>query len=196
MITPTTKNVNAPASQLSDEELVTAILGGARDLLNNLYNRYSDRVYHKCLAMVKEQALAQDATHDVFVKVFTNLQKFEGKSDFSFWVYAITYNHCISYLRKAKRVRFSTIDEVNEPVDHAEEALSERLVKEMRISQLERLLHKLDHEEEILLIMKYQDGMSIKQIATILQIGESAVKMRLKRTRGRLGTLLNAMPHE
>ena len=196
MTTPLTKDISVPASQLSDEELVTAILNGARDLLNNLYNRYSDRVYHKCLAMVKEQGLAQDATHDVFVKVFTNLQKFEGKSDFSFWVYAITYNHCISYLRKAKRVRFSALDEVNEPIDQADEALSEKLVKEMRISQLERLLHKLDHEEEILLIMKYQDGMSIRQMATILQIGESAVKMRLKRTRGRLGALLKALPHE
>lgn len=197
MLTPSKQaSTDPPAPALSDRELVAAILAGERDHLNELYNRYCDRVYHKCLSMVKQESLAQDMTHDVFIKVFSNLNKYRGKADLSFWIYAITYNHCISYLRQAKRLRFAPIDETNEPEDPAAEALSAKLLQELRISQLEQLLRQLDPEEEILLMMKYREGMGIRQIASILQLGESAVKMRLKRTRGRLGELLKALPNE
>lgn len=175
---------------VTDRELVASVLDGKRHLLGELYQRYSDRVYHKCLAMVKQESLAKDLTHDIFIKIFTNLGKYKGKADFSFWVYAITYNHCISHLRRAKRLRFDALDEVDEARDHAEEELSNKLVREMQITQLDKLLQRLSPEEEILLTMKYQDGMSIKQMAKILQLSDSAVKMRLKRTRGRLALLL------
>ena len=194
MLTDITAASSTTVTALTDRELVARILEGEREQQGELYNRYCDRVYYKCLSMVKEANLAQDMTHDVFIKVFTNLYRYRGKADLSFWIYAITYNHCISHLRKSKRLRFDELDGVNEPQDHAAEELSDKLLKELRIHQLEGMLRKLGPEEEILLTMKYQDGMSIRQMAGILQLGESAVKMRLKRTRSRLAALLTESP--
>ena len=65
-----------------------------------LYDRYAEKVYHKCISFVKDVDLAQDLAHDVFLKTFLNLAKFEGKSKFSTWLYSLTYNFCIDYLRK------------------------------------------------------------------------------------------------
>ena len=185
----------AAATGLTDRELVAAILNGKREYLNELYRRYQDRVYYKCLGMVKDGNLAQDLAHDVFIKVFTNLHKYQGKAELSFWIYAITYNHCISHLKKAKRIRFDAIEDSQDPIDDGQDTLDEKLLKDLRLDQLDRLLKQLKPEEEVLLILKYQEAMSVKQIAAILQLTESAVKMRLKRARERLANLLNGLPH-
>ena len=181
------------AADLADRELVTAILAGKKRYLNELYHRYQDRVYYKCLAMVKDSSLAQDLAHDVFIKVFTNLHKYQGKADLSFWIYAITYNHCISHLKRARRLRFDPIHEAYDTEDEGAGTLDEKLLKELQLDQLERLLKQLKPEEEVLLILKYQEAMSVRQIAGILQLSESAVKMRLKRSRERLAKLLNGL---
>ncbi len=183
----------AAAAGLTDRELVVAILQGRRDYLNELYRRYQDRVYYKCLGMVKQASLAQDLAHDVFIKVFTNLHKYQGKADLSFWIYAITYNHCVTHLKRAKRLRFDRLDETLDPADGGQDELNEKLLQDLRLEQLDRLIKELRPEEEVLLILKYQEAMSIKQIAAILQLSESAVKMRLKRSRERLAILLNGL---
>ncbi|WP_020569286.1 RNA polymerase sigma factor [Neolewinella persica] len=183
-------------SGLSDEELVASIQGGKGHLFSELYERYATKVFYRCLGVVKDKNLAQDLAHDVFVKVFSNLSKYRATSDFSFWINAITYNHCISYLRSAKRLRFEAIDETNNQEDDGDILLHEKLVRELQISQLDRLLKKLKPEEEVILMMRYQDGMQVRQIATILGIGESAVKMRLKRGRQRLAELYKTISYE
>jgi len=185
------KSEPLPPSSLSDAELVEGIGGGNRKLLNELYNRYAKKIYYKCLSIVKEKSLAQDLAHDIFIKVCTNLHKFKGTSDLSFWIYAITYNHCIAHLRKAKRIRFEVINEKLDPEDHGDEELTTKIVRDLQLTQLKKLINQLKPDEEVILLMRYQDGMNIKQIASILQLGESAVKMRLKRCRTRITELFN-----
>ncbi|TXF88619.1 sigma-70 family RNA polymerase sigma factor [Neolewinella aurantiaca] len=174
-----------------DNELVAAIQAGKQHLLSELYKRYEKKVYYRCLGVVKDKSLAQDLAHDVFIKVFANLNKFKGTADFSFWIHAITYNHCVSYLRKAKRLRFDPIEPGVDQVDDGDEALTEKIVHDLQITQLDHLLSSLPREEELLLLMRYQDKMQIREIATILSIGESAVKMRLSRSRNRLAEMLS-----
>jgi RNA polymerase sigma-70 factor (ECF subfamily) len=196
MLSNPLKGNSPPPSALSDGELVEGIKGGNKKLLNELYNRYATKIYYKCLSMVKDANLAQDMSHDVFIKVSTNLNKYKGTADLSFWIYAITYNHCISHLRKAKRIKFDAIDQQLDPEDHGEHELTEKIVRDLKLTQLKRLIKKLKPNEEVILLMRYQDGMSVKQIAAILQIKESAVKMRLKRCRNHLAELFNDLDHE
>jgi len=179
------------AQASTDNELVAAIQAGKQAYLAELYNRYEKKVYYRCLGMVKDRSLAQDLAHDVFIKVFSNLHKFKGTADFSFWINAITYNHCISYLRKAKRLRFDPIEPGTDQVDEGDTALTEKIIHDLQITQLDHLLSTLPKEEELLLLMRYQDRMQIREIATILNIGESAVKMRLSRSRARLAEMLS-----
>jgi RNA polymerase sigma factor (sigma-70 family) len=190
------KGLSPPPSSLSDAELVEEIRSGNRELLSELYNRYASKIYYKSLAMVKDASQAQDMAHDIFVKISTNLHKYKGTADLSFWIYAISYNHCITYLRKAKRLRFDPINEKFNFVDEGENELTEKIVRDLQLTQLKKLIKKLKPSQEVILLMRYQEGMSIKQIASILQIGESATKMRITRVRNRLAKLFKELDHE
>ncbi len=191
-----TKGVFPSPASLTDAEIVAGIREGSSSLLNELYKRYASKIYYKCLGMVKDADQAQDMAHDVFIKVSTNLDKYKGTAELSFWIYAITYNHCITHLKKEKRLRFEAIDERVDPEDGGETELAEKIIRDLKLTQLKALIKKLKPSEEAILLMRYQEGMSIKQIAGILQVGESAVKMRLKRIRIHLATLIKKLDHE
>ncbi|OAV45881.1 RNA polymerase sigma factor [Lewinella sp. 4G2] len=185
-----------PPPSLSDAALAQEINAGNERLLGELYNRYAGKIYYKCLGMMKDAGVAQDMAHDVFIKVSLNLHRYQGTADLSFWIYAITYNHCIAQLKKDKRLRFGPIDENADREDEGDIELEAKVISDLRLTQLKRVLQQLRPDEAILLTMRYQDGMSVKQIAAILKLGESAVKMRLKRGRSHLAKLMNDLDDE
>jgi RNA polymerase sigma factor (sigma-70 family) len=183
----------SPYDKLADEQVVERILQGEQQLLEVLYDRYSKKIYHKCLSLLKDSEAAKDCTHDIIVKVFMNLSKFQGRSAFSLWVHSISYNYCMDYLTKQKRLDFSDYTEnIYDNVASDDESLESKILQDAQLTQLEQVFEHLNPDEKILLMMRYQDGMSVKDIADSLNIGESAVKMRLKRSRDRLGDLITA----
>lgn len=150
-----------------------------------LYQRYSSKIYAKCISLLKDEALAQDATQEIFLKVFLNLAKFGEKSRFSTWVYSITYNYCIDYIRRKKKQNAIFSDEMEKAPDLAVEEVSDKVLLEMEIGQLKRVLEEIPPGDKAILLMKYQDGMSIKEIAEVLSKTESAVKMKIKRAKAK-----------
>ena len=75
-------------SPLSDEELINVIVvQGKTGMYGILYDRYADKVYRKCLSFEKDRDAAQDLAHDILIKVFIQLSKFEARSRFSTWLY-------------------------------------------------------------------------------------------------------------
>ena len=148
-----------------------------------LYSRYAGKIYSKCISMLRDEALAQDATQEVFSKIFLNLAKFNGKSKFSTWVYSITYNFCIDYIRRTKKKKNIFTDDIERLADAPEEEVPDEELLSMEIFQLKKILEELSIGDKTILLMKYQDGMSIKEIATIVEKTESAVKMQIKRAK-------------
>jgi RNA polymerase sigma-70 factor (ECF subfamily) len=172
---------------LSDDDLIKSIINsGNMDLFSELYDRYGNKVYRKVISMVKDMETSKDLTQEILVKSFLSLAKFEGKSKFSTWLYMITYNYCIDYLRKKKRAIFS--DEQISENHHfpIQEEIYEKEVLEMEFDRLETLLELLPVNEKTMLLMYYQDDMTIKELQDHFQIGASAIKMRLSRTRAKL----------
>jgi RNA polymerase sigma factor (sigma-70 family) len=182
------KATGSKLSDMDDMEMVERVVHyGEQHLLDHLYERYALKIYHKCLSLAKDKEIAQDLSHDILIKIFTSLAKFQGKSAFSLWVHSITYNHCMDYLRLQKRLQYTEYDEHH--FDNISEDVIERENKELeelQFSQLERYLEELHAEEKMILMMRYQDDMSVNEIAETLKIGLSAVKMRLKRGRDKL----------
>ncbi|MEM6316965.1 MAG: sigma factor, partial [Bacteroidota bacterium] len=79
--------------KISDEELIRHYLDTQNSkYFDQLYSKYATKVFSKCISLLKDEAGAQDATQDIFLKIFLNLSKFSGKSKFSTWIYSITYN--------------------------------------------------------------------------------------------------------
>lgn len=149
-----------------------------------LYERYARKIYSKCLTMLQDSALAEDATQEIFTKVFLNISRFGGRSKFSTWVYSVTYNYCIDYIRKGKKHKELFTEEPERLPDRPDELLDQALF-EMEVVQLKSVLAELNGSDRAILLMKYQDELSIKDIAEILEKSESAVKMQIKRAKER-----------
>ena len=170
---------------LTDEELVSLLQKEMdTERFAVLYDRYSTKVFQKCVGMTRDRDLAKDLSHDIFVKIFINLSKFDHRSKFGTWVYSITYNYCLDTLRKNKRIREDEIDERTEegtPLDETNEAQ----LLGLRAERLDHVLKEIDPLDRALLLMKYEDELSVKDMQDALSLSESAVKMRLLRARDR-----------
>jgi len=132
--------------------------------------------------LLKDEALAQDATQEIFTKIFLNLAKFSERSKFSTWVYSITYNFCIDFLRKRKKSKALFSDEMENPPDIVDDIPDSELL-EMEVAKLKKVLELIPTGDKAILLMKYQDDMSIREIAGILDKSESAIKMKIKRAK-------------
>ncbi|NNE28275.1 MAG: sigma-70 family RNA polymerase sigma factor [Saprospiraceae bacterium] len=147
-----------------------------------LYLRYSTKVYAKCISMLKNETQAQDATQEIFTKVFLKLSTFGEKSKFSTWLYSITYNYCIDYIRRKRKEQKLFSEEADDAPDLIEEVDDKELL-EMEVERLKVVLEKIPPGDKAILLMKYQDELSIKEIAETIQKTDSAVKMQIKRAK-------------
>lgn len=169
--------------KLTDEQLVAHFIETQKNLyFEQLYDRYSDKVYRKCLSFVKDDAKAEDFTHDIFMKLVLNLASYKETAKFSTWLYSITYNYCIDQTRVSKKYSEVGLDENYDLADDDNDAE----IAELEAQQLNKAMQQILPEEKSILMMKYQDDLSIKEISDSLDISESAVKMRLLRAKEKL----------
>ena len=181
--------------QLSDEELVKQIVADNDPMLfGKLYDRYVTMVYNKCYGFAKSADEAEDLTQDVFLQLFIKLRTFKGKSKFSTWLYSFTYNFCVNYVNRNKQLKIRDKSVQVETSEHklTEEVPDESLF-EMKADKLKKALELIAAEDKSLLLLKYQDGASIKDLVSLLEIWESAVKMRIKRAKERLVEIYNTL---
>lgn len=170
---------------LTDNEIIELIKkGDVSKPYGVLYSRYYPKVLDKCLGLVRNREKAEELAEDIFSKTYEKLPSFKHLSTFSSWLYSITYNHCIDYLREKKNLHYpswSYENELPEVIDESSEG-----VDEISYENLLLILEMIHPEEKALLLMKYIDNISMKQIGEALRISEDAAKMRLKRARTRV----------
>lgn len=172
---------------LNDEELIKMYLHTQQnDYFEVLYDRYVRKVYSRCLSITKDSYRAEDYTHDIFLRVYGNLGKFREQSAFSTWLYSISYNYCMDQLRWASRTATVPLDEQQE---HPLTESGDHELIEARLQHLASVMNAITNEETRMLQLKYEEGLDIKAIAHHLSLKDSAVKMRLKRTRDKIRRL-------
>ena len=173
---------------LTDEEIIDKILVEKKnELYELLYDRYFAKVRDKCHSFFKNKAQSEEFANDILSKVYEKLDGFQGKSSFSSWLYSISYNSIIDFLRKKKQLHYPNWNQENELPEIIDE--SDANISEISYDNLMMILDLIHPEEKALLLMKYLDALSLKTIGTSLSISEDAVKMRLKRARSRVAYL-------
>lgn len=174
---------------LTDEEIVSEYLKTQNvAYFDKLYERYSGKIYAKCISLLKYEDVAEDAMQEIFMKILLNLSKFSGKSKVSTWIYSITYNFCIDIIRRKKKDPSMLIDNFagdNDMIDDVDDAF----LLETNIGRLKTILEKIPSSDKAILLMKYQDDMSIRDIGGILNKSESAIKMKIKRAKQKFKTI-------
>ncbi|MDQ0257377.1 RNA polymerase sigma-70 factor (ECF subfamily) [Evansella vedderi] len=151
---------------------------------DELYFEYSDRIYSYIFLMVGEKETAEDLTQETFVKMYRNLDQFEGDSKFSTWLISIARNCTIDYLRKQRPVflwPFEKFSQVTSTETIELQVTTDETIKELykQISTLKRS-HK-----EVIILRKIQE-LSVKETAEILGWSEGKVKMMTHRAMEKL----------
>lgn len=187
----TSPNSRKEVPVLSDDELVAKILEtNDSALFGKLYDRYGEKVYRKCYSFVRNEDESKDLTQDIFLKLFIKLDTYRAEAKFSTWLYSFTYNFLVKYIKRDPQRKLSERwlrlnkndnQQVPEEFDIEEDELFE-----LKSSTLLKALELVEPADKALLLMKYQDGILVKDIQNIFDINESAVKMRLKRARIRV----------
>lgn len=168
---------------IGDEEIVALYVRTQKnEYFEEIYDRYADKVYRKCYSFVNNQEVAEDLVHDIFLKLIIKIGTFKENSRFSTWLYSITYNYCLDHIRISKRKGEVPILENMDWEDDDDD----KELKEWQSAELSRSLKSMQPHERMILEMKYQEDFSIREISETLNISESAVKMRLLRSKKKL----------
>ena len=174
------------AKNWTDDELIDKIVEKKDSrLFGVLYDRYSNKVYNKCISFTKNQNEAKDLVQDIFLKVFVKLHHYNKvKASFSTWLYVIVYNHCTNYVTRDKKRWQNTFKEssIKDYGDSGDVVELEEL-NGLNEEKFSKALLKLPPEDKALLLLRYQDDVPIKEIQELLSLNESAVKMRLNRAK-------------
>jgi len=178
---------------LTDEKLVREIVKNNNVMLfEQLYDRYEKRVYNKCCGFAKSAAEAEDLTQDVFLMLFVKLGSFKGKSKFSSWLYSVTYNFCVNYVNRNRGRKIEDkSDSISDDSGKLSAVIDDERILDLRYDKLKRALDLISPEDKTLLLLKYQDEVSIRELSELMQISESAIKMRLKRAKARVEVKYN-----
>jgi RNA polymerase sigma factor (sigma-70 family) len=144
--------------------------GTREEGFRQLVLKYQQRLYQVIRRQVISHEDADDVLQNTFVKVFRHLEGFENRSELFTWMYRITSNEVINHLNRNKRRRVEQLAESN--AGHADTYInSDDLVK-----TLEAIVETLPERQQMVFRMRYYDELSYKEMASILQLSEGALK--------------------
>ena len=174
-----------------DQHYINLMMKGDTNAFAVLVDRYKDMVFTLSLKMLKGREEAEEVSQDTFLKIYKSLNKFNGESKLSTWIYKVAFNTCLDRLKKNKRLQpFAGLDEFTEP-----EALSlmnvlDSIEDKERKQMIQDCMHLLPGEDSFLLTLYYFEEQSLEEIAKIIGITPNNVKIRLYRSRKKLASLL------
>ncbi len=168
-------------------EIIDRVRNGDSRAFAAVVDSFRTSVYNLCYRMLNNiSGDAEDAVQEVFVKVWRNIDKYDEQRTFSTWVLSIATNHCIDQIRK-RRLPTVEIDETMEEVIPDRIPSPKRIVAEReKAEQVRILLDGLSEVDRAIIILRYWDDLSDREIGLAVGLSEAAVKSRLFRARKQL----------
>lgn len=191
-------NVRQPStlekSEIDDQALVAGVLTGNTSLFTMLVARHTDRLYGLALRLLGNSQEAEDAVQETFIRAYTRLNTFRSAASFATWLYRIALNACRDQLRR-RQVRERTVEFSRVNQLWADERYSvdpERVALALENRQIiEHALQRLPASYRATLLLHEVDGLTLAEVATMMDAPLPTVKSRLQRARMALVTLLD-----
>jgi RNA polymerase sigma-70 factor (ECF subfamily) len=184
-------------SSAEDAALVRAAQKGDMGAFEELVARHRDKIYARAFSMMRNEEDAIDLSQAAWVKGWQRLKQFQGESSFATWLTRIVINLCLDELRKQKRHRTDSIEEMDEESGGVERQMpaitvnpTERLERGELRQRIDRALNELSHEHRTVLVLHEFEEMEYKEIAKTVGCSIGTVMSRLFYARRRLAGLL------
>jgi RNA polymerase sigma-70 factor (ECF subfamily) len=174
-------------------EVIAGLQRGETAARGQVFDAYSKRVYDTCRRITGSDADAEDATQEVFLRVFAQASTFAGQSRFSTWLLRVAVNHAINMCRARKR-RWN-LDDSSEltatglPPDPRSDPLETAIDREER-QHLDAALQNLPLDQRTIVVLREIDGLTYAEIGKVLDLPPGTVTSRLVRGRERLAQAL------
>lgn len=165
-------------------EIIQLALGGDMEAFGEIYNKTSGFVYNVAYRIVNNREDAEEITQDVFVNIFKKLGAFRFDASFKTWIYRITTNISINYLKKKikQEKNYVSYDDALEKKQITEPA-AQRSNEPGQEEVISSLLDMLNPDQRACIVLKNMEGLSYQEIAESLNININTVRSRLKRAR-------------
>jgi RNA polymerase sigma-70 factor (ECF subfamily) len=174
----------------SDEVLIGRIAQGDRLAMQVLFARHHVRVYRFVLRLVRNEASAEDLISEVFLDVWRQADRFEGRSAVSTWLLAIARFKALSAMRRKPDEELD--DEAAGAIEDASDTPEVSLQKKDKGAVLRNCLEQLSREHREVIDLVYYHEKSVEEVAEIVGIPEATVKTRMFYARKKLSELLKA----
>jgi RNA polymerase sigma-70 factor, ECF subfamily len=184
-------------STASDEQLVGAAKKGDMGAFEELVSRHRDKIYARAFSMMRNEDEAVDLSQEAWVKSWQRLKQFQGESSFGTWMTRIVINLCLDQLRRRKRQRTESIEEMSEESGGVERQMpvvnvnpTERLERGELRKKIDQALNQLSHEHRTALVLHEFEDMEYKEIARTMGCSIGTVMSRLFYARRKMAVLL------
>ena len=175
---------------MNEQEMLVALRRRDPAAFGQLFETYSDKVYRLAVGLLENETEAEGVVQDTFIRLFERLDQFEGRSKLGTWLYRVAYNRCQDRLRKRQPVSPLAMD-VDEDesmpvptifIDWSQ--VPERYLTEAEITaELDSAIATLPAKLKAVFMLREIEGLSTKECAEVLEISDSATKVRLHRAR-------------
>jgi len=170
-----------------DEELVARAQKGDNKAFEELVERHKQKAYRIAFDFARDREEAKDLSQEAFLKAYTNIKKFDGRSGFYTWFYRILVNVCLDYRRHKQRVSSESYEERIESglePNHQQGAIpspDQQVIAGQMSRKVGAVLEGLPPKQRTAFILRNHEGLSIREIAETMQTAEGTVKVHLHR---------------
>jgi len=171
---------------MQDFDLINSILAGNQRDFEQLIKMYESNVFCVSIGLIHNKEDAEEVTQDVFLKVYRSLSTFNKKSAFSTWLYRLTINTCLNFLRKKNRKHFwtslSEIFQISSKEASAEASMINRHDDEM----IKQAIDSLPYKQRLAFVLTKYEELPQREVAAIMKLSEGAVEQLVLRAKNNL----------
>ena len=188
---------------MTDEALVAAAQSDDMAAFEEVVTRHRDKIYARAFSMMRNEDAAVDLSQEAWVKGWQRLKQFQGEASFVTWMTRIVINLCLDQLRKQKRLRADSIEQLDEEWGGVERQMpvinpnpTERLEQQELRQRIDHAMAQLSYEHRTVLILHEFEELEYKEIAKRMECSIGTVMSRLFYARRRLAALLAGLKRE
>jgi RNA polymerase sigma-70 factor (ECF subfamily) len=175
------------AQELRDEELVALCQKGEGHYFEVLVRRYMEKAFRIALDFTHDTEEAKDLSQDAFLRAFSRIKQFDGRSSFYTWFYRLTVNLCLDHTRRKGRVIWERLereaDGVAESIDLMDDSAppDEQAMAGETIRRVDETLDAMPKKQRTAFLLRNHQGLSITDIAKVMKTTEGTVRVYLHR---------------
>jgi RNA polymerase sigma-70 factor (ECF subfamily) len=170
-----------------DDELVALCQQGHGEVFEILVRRYMEKAFRIALDFTHDVEEAKDLSQEAFLRAFTRIKQFDGRSSFYTWFYRLVVNLCLDHARRKGRVSWERLDtkvedgfQCEELTDHTSSPDQAAIAEETK-RKVGQTLEGMPKKQRTAFLLRNQEGLSISDIAKVMQTTEGTVRVYLHR---------------